>query len=597
MSRYLIGIDLGTTNTVVSFIDTVIEGARPEIFRIPQLIEFGELADREMLPSFIFIPDGKEVPEKGFALPWDSNKDYAVGEFAMMNSSKSPLKVVSSSKSWLCSTNIDRFSSILPWGRDHSNKQISPVAAAKIILEFIRDSWNYKMASEDNSARFQEQDVILTVPASFDAVARELTVKAAEEAGLKIVLIEEPQAAFYAWLNEKGDLWRKEVASGDLILVCDIGGGTTDFSLIKVADAGGNLELGRVAVGNHILLGGDNMDLTLAFSVAEKLKKSDGITLDSYQITGLTHACREAKEKLMTESNAESYKLTVLGRGSSLIGGTISTELTRDEINDILLNGFFPICGLDAETASAKRTGLRTFGLNYESEPAITKHLAAFLRNYCKEPDKLPNTVLFNGGVTKASVIREKIVSAILSWVNDGRQIKVLTGNNPDLAVAIGASCYAAVKGGSGIRIKAGSSHSYYLGIEKSMPAVPGYVPPVQGLCVLPMGTEEGTGMDIDYNGIGLLVGETTEFRFFSSTLRKSDTQGVMIGDAGSSQELVELPSLSATLPVIKEIAPGTLIPVKLKVYFTETGTLQVWCVNDSLNAEWKLDFELRVER
>ena len=597
MPQYYVGIDLGTTNTVVYYIDTALEEAEPQIFKIPQITEFGEITEMDTLPSFLYLPNDKEVPEDGLSLPWSSDVDFSVGEFAKKNASKMPGKVISSSKSWLCAGNVDRLSPILPWNRNQPEKQLSPVEATRRILEHIKGAWNSIKAEGSDKNKLENQAVILTVPASFDAVARELTVKAAEQAGLKTVLLEEPQAAFYSWLTGAQDNWRDKVTANDVVLVCDIGGGTTDFSLIKVIDNDGDLGLERIAVGNHILLGGDNMDLTMAYNAATKFKAANGLNLDAYQIAGLTHACRQAKETLMADPDAEAQKLTVLGRGSSLIGGTISTELTREELTEILLNGFFPACDLTDKPAATKKSGLRTFGLNYESDPAITKHLAEFLSKHCKN-DSLPTCILFNGGVSKADAIRDRIIETIKSWLpgkaNNNSPLRVLTGNNPDLAVAFGAGCYARVREGDGIRIKAGSSHAYYLGIESSMPAVPGFVPPIQGLCVLPMGTEEGTGMDIDYKGLGLLVGETTEFRFFSSTIKNDDIHGTIIEDVSSDSDLEEMTSVSATLPAASEVPPGSLIPIRLRSELTETGTMQVWCFDEGSDNKWKLDFELR---
>ena len=593
MPRYYIGIDLGTTNTVVYYIDNSLEDAKPQVFQIPQITDFGEITEKNSLPSFLYLPDEKEVPEAGLDLPWNEGADFSVGEFAKKNASKMPGKVIASSKSWLCAGNVDRLAPILPWSNTRPKKQLSPVEATKRILEHIKDAWNHSKAEDSEDDLFENQTVILTVPASFDAVARELTVKAAEQAGLKTVLLEEPQAAFYSWLtgNEK---WREKVTVDDVVLVCDIGGGTTDFSLIKVVDKEGDLGLERIAVGNHILLGGDNMDLTMAYNAAAKFKASNKINLDAYQIAGLTHACRQAKEALMSNPDAEAQKLTVLGRGSSLIGGTISTELTRKELTEILLDGFFPVCELTDKPIKAKKSGLRTFGLNYESDPAITKHLAEFLTTHCDE-DSLPTCILFNGGVCKADAIRYRVIETITGWLpKDSDELNVLTGNDPDLAVAFGAGCYGQVREGEGIRIKAGSSHAYYLGIESSMPAVPGFIPPIQGLCVLPLGTEEGTGADIDYEGLGLLVGETTEFRFFSSTTRNEDIHGDIVDDAGNDGDLEEMPSVSATLPSANDIPPGSLIPVKLRCELTETGTMQIWCFDESSENKWKLDFELR---
>ncbi|MCF7791905.1 MAG: Hsp70 family protein [Victivallales bacterium] len=598
MSRYLIGIDLGTTNSVVYYLDNnKTEDMKPQLLEIPQLIEFGETDIKPALPSFLYWPDEKEIPENGLALPWESEERFAVGDMAKKRSSSSPLKTVSSAKSWLCVDNIDRLSPVLPWQRDNKEKKMSPVEASKQLLIYIKNVWNSKIASDSEELRIENQTVILTVPASFDAVARELTAKAAEEAGLNVRLLEEPQAAIYSWLLENGENWRKQVSTDDVILVCDIGGGTTDLCLIKVNNEKGNLRLERIAVGNHILLGGDNMDLTAAYTAAAKLKQEKNIKIDSYQIAGLTHACRQAKEKLLSEKeDFKVQKLTVLGKGSSLIANTVSTEITKNELTKILMEGFFPVCELTDKPKRGTKAGFKSFGLNYEADPAVTKHIAEFLTLHTgNDNDKLPNCVLFNGGVTKADKIRDRIVEILTEWLPEGRKsVKVLTGNNPDRAVSAGAVYYANVKEGKGIRIKAGSSHAYYLGIESSMPAVPGFTPPVQGICVLPIGTEEGASLDIDYSGIGLVVGEKTEFKCYSSVLRKDDKAGEIIEDINTVEGIEEMTPVTAELPSSDEISPGSLVPVKLRCELTEIGTMQIWCKSLNTDNEWKLNFELR---
>jgi len=585
--KYLIGIDLGTTNTVVYYLNASREDSEPKLFMIPQVTEQGEIEEKPVLPSFVFLPDENDVQEKALALPWNEKIDYCVGELAKKNAPSLPLKVIASTKSWLCSENIDRTAAVLPWNRNNPEKQLSPVEASKRILEHVKNAWNHKIAKGNEDEKFENQNVTLTVPASFDAVARELTIKAAEEAGLSVVLLEEPLAAFYAWLNESGEGWRKEIKPEDVILVCDIGGGTSDYSLVKVVDDCGNLSFERIAVGRHILLGGDNMDLTLAYTVAAKLQAEKNIKLDSYQIAGLTHACRQAKETLMNNLDAPSQKLTVLGRGSSVIGGAVTAELAREEMANVLIDGFFPSCSLEDKPAEARKAGLRSFGLSYESDPAVTKHLAEFLSLHCAGNEIFPSCVLFNGGVTKSAAIRERIIKTLKSWQPEGsEELKVISGTDPDQAVARGGCYYANVKEGKGIRIKAGSSHAYYIGVESSMPAVPGFEPPLQGLCFAPFGMEEGADSDIPYTGLGLIVGETTEFRVFASTSRKDDGFG----------DIEELPALSASLPAKEGVPPGSLIPVMLRSVLTETGTLQIWCVSEDRKSEWKLEFELRSE-
>ncbi len=592
--RRLVGIDLGTTNTVAHWMDADAEGAKPELFPVLQIVEQGEQAERKLLPSFVYLPDPKETPKGSLDLPWSKGASLCAGEYARKRSPEAPGKVVSSMKSWLCSQNVDRNAKILPWDRKNPELQLSPVEASAKILEHLRDAWNAKFAKDDPSQRLEAQDIILTVPASFDAVARELTVKAAEMAGLKPALLEEPLAAFYCWLLESGESWRESLKPGQTALVVDIGGGTSDFTLVRAADKGGSLSFERVAVGRHILLGGDNMDLALAYSMAAKIKKDSGASLDAHQLAGLTHACRQAKEELLAADGVPPQKLTVLGRGSSVIGGAIGTTLSREEVDAILLDGFLPECGFDSKPSAAPKSGLRSFGLSYEADPAISAHLAEFLREHCKTPDSLPSAILFNGGVTKGMRIRQRLVSTIGKWLpGEPESLKVMGGTDPDLAVAKGACFYGSVRSGKGIRIKAGSPRSYYIGVEPSMPAVPGFKPPMQALCVVPFGMEEGTGADISYSGLGLLVGETTEFRFFASTSRKGDQPGDVVDDALESKELESLSPLSASLPPADGFPAGSLIPVSLRSELTETGTLQVCCLGEG-GGKWKLEFELR---
>lgn len=596
MSNYLVGIDLGTTNTVVYYIDKTQEEAVPELFKVLQVTESGEIDEREELPSFVYIPDEKELPEGAIDLPWKSGNDCSVGTFARKNAPQLPGKVIASTKSWLCAENVDRLAPILPWNRNNPEKQMSPLQASQQILEHIKNAWDHVIAEGDSEKELANQSVVLTVPASFDAVARELTVKAAEEAGINVVLLEEPLAAFYAWLYDTGEQWREQIQPDDVVLVCDIGGGTTDFTLIKAVDKDGTLEFERLAVGKHILLGGDNMDLTTAYTVANKLKTEKNTTLDNYQIAGLTHACRDAKEVLLSSIDAPPQKLTVLGRGSSLIGGTITTEISREDLVDVMLDGFFPACEFDAKPAEAARAGLRSFGLSYEANPAITLHLAHFLHSQTNGgSENMPNCIFFNGGVTKAGAVRKRIVDTVSSWLPEGSdKVKVISGNDPDKSVAKGGARYGHVREGEGIRIKAGSSHSYYIGVESSMPAIPGFTPPVSALCVIPAGMEEGTGEDIPYSGLGLLVGQASQFRFFSTTVRNEQLAGQVIEDVEGCEDIDELPMLATNLEASNEIPAGSLIPITLRSELTETGTLQVWCISEDGANKWKLEFELR---
>ena len=592
MSQYIIGIDLGTTNIAVSYLKAEeAEEAVPELFAIIQITDQGERDQRATLPSFIYLPDDKEVSKKALDLPWADGRDYCVGAFARKNAQLLPGKVISSAKSWLCAQNVDPDSKTLPWNHEDPSRKISPVTATQRFLEHLRDAWNDSIGADDAKAKFQKQDIVLTVPASFNAVARDMTMQAAKKARLEVTLLEEPQAAFYAWLQAHNENWRDRVAAGELILVCDIGGGTTDFSLIKVTDEGGDLDLQRVAVGNHILLGGDNMDLAMAYGVAARLLEEKGMKLDQYQIAGLTHACREAKEVLCADASAGPQKLTVLGRGSSVVGGTVTTEVTMEQMQESLVDGFFPLCNTDDSPQQSTKAGLRTFGLDYEADPAVTKHLAAFLSRH---GDELPGAILFNGGVTKANALTSRIVETINSW-RGKKDLTVLEGTDADLAVAHGACWYGNVRQGNAIRIRAGSAHSYYVAIESSMPAVPNVSPPVAALCVVQFGMEEGTSQEIPYNGLGLVVGETTEFKFFGSADRTEDNAGEILPPA-NHDDLHNLPSLSAKLPVEDKNTPaGTLVPVRLRAVLSEIGTLQLWCLEEGgSKREWKLEYEIR---
>ena len=601
-SRYVVGIDLGTTNCALAFVDTSLpeKERRVEILPVPQLVAPGEVAERPVLPSFVYLPDAHDEVAGTLSLPWhDTSPEHVVGVYARQVAARTPGKVVSSAKSWLCCDNLDRRSDILPYDRTPPPRRISPVTAARLCIEHLRDAWNWRMARDDQSLRLENQDVILTVPASFDAVARELTVEAAQQAGLQIRLLEEPQAAFYSWLHGRGEDWRRSVGDGDVILVCDIGGGTTDFTLIAVLDDGGELALERLAVGEHTLLGGDNMDLTLAYAMAAKIEREQGVRLDAYQIAALTHACREAKEQLGAGA-AEAQPLTILGRGSGLVGGTITTQIGADELHAALVDGFFPVCALADRPAERRKVGLRTFGLDYAADPGLTRHLAAFLDRHRLEDEdgnvRLPNVVLFNGGVTKAAAFRDRVTDAIRSWNQyPDYTIAVLEGHDPDLSVALGAAWYGIVQRGGGVRIKAGSARSYYLGIESSLPAVPGFAPPLEALCVVNFGLEEGSSADVPAEGLGLVVGEPTEFRVFSSTVRPEDPVGERLVGWGGD-ELEELPPVVAELPTEERPggAAGTLVPVRLRTELTEIGTIQLWCDQVGGTGAWKLEFDIR---
>lgn len=600
--KYIVGIDLGTTHCVLSYTTAEInEGDEPHIriFQIPQIITPGELKAQSLLPSFLFLPGKHDVPDGGLALPWDCESDYAIGEFARQRGSEIPNRLVSSSKSWLCNSGVDRTKRVLPWESPDDTRRVSPVEASANLLKHLRDAWNHEMAANDPKAkaRLEDQEIYLTVPASFDAVARELTVKAAESAGLlNMTLLEEPQAAFYAWIESQKH-WRKSVKRGESILVCDIGGGTTDFSLIQVAEEDGNLELRRVAVGNHILLGGDNMDLTLAYAVQAKLAKKD-TKLDAWQFRGLAHSCRLAKERLLTYPDIKKEPISILGRGSSLIKGTIRTELTRKEIESVLLDGFLPICNSSDYPARKSKIGIREMGLPYETDPAITRHLAYFLGQQANRSETTsyvpyPSALLFNGGVMKSDLMRQQILTVLNKWQDDDKKMQELASTDLELSVACGAAYYGLARRGRGIRIRGGTAHSYYIGIESTMPTVPGIPAPMKALCIVPFGQEEGTEAEIRQREFGLVVGEPAVFHLFASNLRKKEQAGEVSEDW--NDQIEEVATMEAELTPSDKEEGGTVIPVWLQIKLTEIGTLELWCVaKDDETRRWKLEFNIR---
>ncbi len=598
MSRYVVGIDLGTTNSALAYAEVgeAPEGVVPvSAMPIAQVVGLNDVADRALLPSFLYLPAAREFPDGAMQLPWKGGQDRVIGTFARDHGGKVPGRLVSSAKSWLSHAGVDRRAAILPWTSAEEVSRISPVEASSAYLEHLRDAWNARFGGKGGVDRLEEQDVLLTVPASFDAVARELTTEAATRAGLRhITLIEEPQAAFYAWLAAQGDQWRKKVKVGDIILVCDVGGGTTDFTLIAVSDEGGDLILTRLAVGEHILLGGDNMDLALAYAVAGTIPRGmEG--LDAAQRIGLGHACRVAKETLFAEPKKESAPVTVLGRGSKVIGGSIKTELTRAMLQATILDGFLPVTGPNEMPGRGRRVGLTEIGLPYAADPAITRHLARFLGQQAGSLQTggstlYPSAVLFNGGVFKAVELRRRVLDVLSEWA--GRPVPELDASDLDLAVAHGAAYYGQVRRGRGIRIRGGVPRSYYIGLETSAPAVPGVAPPIKAICVVPMGMEEGTETDVPGPELGLVVGHPAEFRFLGSTTRREDPVGTVL-DRWGPEELEEMTPVEASLPSDEGNA-GEVVPVRLHAHVTEVGTLDLWCRSARDNRRWKLEFNVR---
>jgi hypothetical protein len=591
---------------VLSFLDSSVgeENERIELQPVPQLVNPGEVAEASLLPSFLYIPGEMDFPQGSLALPWDRKAQLVIGELARKRGAENPLRLVASAKSWLSYAAVNRSAPILPWRSPDEVQKISPVEASSRYLEYLRSVWDSQIAKKKPEIALAEQEIFLTIPASFDEEARELTLRAAEQAGFKhVTLLEEPQAAFYAWIESQGERWRKQVKVGDLILVCDVGGGTTDFSLISVLEENGELTLKRIAVGDHILLGGDNMDLALARLLQKRLE-DEGHRIDNWQLHGLWHQCRIAKEKLFANPKSQKEPITLLGKGTKLVGGTIKTEITRDDLNRVLIDGFFPKTPSDEMPARQRRIGFQELGLPYAADPAITKHLARFLSRQTQNSAEgeairrgpggiaCPTHILFNGGVMKAENLRNRIVEVLNDWLaTEGfDRVTVLAAPDLDHAVARGAVYYGKARRGRGVRIRSGAARTYYIGIESAMPAVPGMEAPLKALCVVPFGMEEGTEAKIPEREFGLVVGEPAEFRFLSSTVRKQDEIGSLIEDWGD--DVLELSPLEVTLGL--EGQEDTVLPVRLESRVSEIGTLELWCVSRDGQNRWKLEFNIR---
>ncbi|GEN10931.1 Molecular chaperone DnaK (HSP70) [Myxococcus fulvus] len=619
MARYSIGIDLGTTHSAVSYFnleDGKPRGRSQSMLPIPQLTAPGTLEARPLLPSFLYLPAAQEFPQGSLALPWNPDASSVIGELARSHGAKVPTRLVSSPKSWLSHPGVDRRSPLLPWQAPEDVQRVSPLDASARFLRHLKEAWDSTFAQgrEEEGNQLARQDVIVTVPASFDAAARELTLEAAKAAGIEhLTLLEEPQAALYAWLEAMGETFRQQVKPGEVILVVDVGGGTSDFSVITVKDRAGEVELLRVAVGDHILLGGDNMDLALAHTLNQRLG-AEGKKLDPWQFNALTHGCRQAKETLYADTSLDKVPISIPGRGSSLIGGTLRTELTREELDRVLTDGFFPVTPLSELPRTARRTGLAQMALPYAQDAGVSRHLAAFLTRQAQAlksshdapvdvGDKSflhPTAVLFNGGVFKAGPLKARVMEVLNLWLraDGGEPAKELEGADLDLSVARGAAYYGWVRQGNGLRIRGGTARAYYVGVESSMPAVPGFEPPVKALCVAPFGMEEGTQADVPPQEFGLVTGEPTSFRFFSSSMRRDDRVGTMVEDVAdelAKGEMEELAPIETTMPG-QPAAFGDLTPVNLQAAVTEVGTLELRCLEKGGDGRWKLELNVRMK-
>jgi molecular chaperone DnaK (HSP70) len=585
----IIGIDLGTTNSALAW-----SNRRGPIhtYEVPQLVASGEISRVSTLPSFLYFTDAAERDNGSARLPWDPSPSVVAGLFAREEGTLIPSRQISSAKSWLSNVRVDRTAALLPWGAE-SGPKLSAVDASTRLLAHLRDAWNHDHPSPDNALRLERRPIVLTVPASFDEEGRELTVQAARDAGFEqLVLLEEPLAALYAWIARH----RRELSSvfgqGALILVCDVGGGTTDFSLIRAGIEEGDVAFERIAIGEHLLLGGDNLDLALAMLVEQKLRDPGRLSLTQRQI--LRRKCSAAKEHLLSDSNSESVTITILGSGRGVIGGGMSANLTRTEVVDAILNGFLPVTAADELPARDRRMGLRELGLPYETEPAITKHLAAFLSRAARTTGTpslaRPDAVLFNGGFFVPALARDRVLDALARWLGD--RPRVLENERPESAVAIGAAFYGRLRHvpsqSRRLLIRAGSARAYYVGVQS-----PGSAPSTtaaEAICILPRGTEEGSRFELDRE-FTIFTNQPAAFTLYSSPVR-TDALNALV-------TLKDEDDVTRHAPLVTALRFGKRsrrvpLAVRLAVSFTETGTLELWCESRTTDHRWRLAFNLR---
>jgi hypothetical protein len=612
--RYIVGVDLGTTNSAVAFVDRTAketERRRIRFVDIPQLVSAGEVARRSVLPSFLYLPGPYELAPESIALPWDTTRNYAVGEFAREQGALVPGRLVTSAKSWLSHGGVDRTAPILPWGAGQDVNKVSPVEAGARYLQHIRESWNEMIARGREGYRLEEQLIILTVPASFDEVARELTVTAAQKAGLpRVILVEEPLAAFYAWLSRNEDSWQSHMESGQLILVCDVGGGTTDFTIVAVREGEKGLRFDRLAVGEHLMLGGDNMDLTLARHLEMQMVGKPG-QIDSKRWHQLSHQCRKAKETLLGASQKrEKIDVSIMGPGSRLIAGAMKGSLTFEKVKELILEGFFPFVPLDdASSPGGRRTGLTEWGLPYVQDPAVTRHLASFWQRFRALIEQetgrtapYPDFILFNGGALTPSTIRNRILDVVKQWfkheAGEDWMPRELENPRPELSVAIGASYYGLVRLGEGVRIGAGSPRAYYVGVGME-PAVESGAEqeenvdqePHRAVCLIPRGTEEGFESQLNEPSFEVLTNQPVAFQLYSSSTRLGDRLGEIVTLPG--EEITILPPIRTVLRYGRKGA-ATALPIRLGIRLTEVGTLELWCRSQQSPHRWQLQFDVR---
>ncbi len=599
--RYIIGIDLGTTNSAVSYVDLTQDTPKQKIriFKVPQLTGPGEITRLPVLPSFLYIPGTYDISHESILIPWKNEKSgdkNFVGAFARDHGAKVPARLVSSAKSWLCHPNVDRKARILPWGAGNEVYKVSPVQTTSSYLEHIKNAWNATMA-EDEEDYLENQTLIVTVPASFDEVARDLTMEAAAMAGYRdVTLLEEPLAAFYSWLIRHGGQWRQYVRPNELILVCDVGGGTTDFTMITLQEFEGSPRFERIAVGDHLILGGDNMDLALARRIEMRFSHRK-MSLNTDRWKALCHQCRQAKEAILA-GHEQSHKITLMGEGSQLIAGTIAAKLDRQEVEQAIVEGFFPIAEPGETRKKTSRSGIAEFGLPYEQEPAITRHLGWFLEQHKEDVKKLldrdspaPDLILFNGGALKPPIVQERIRAAIRHWFKETNPDipKMLENPDHDLAVALGASYYGLVKIGKGVRVGCGSARAYFLGITTRDEST-GTVNTGKAMCLVERGLDEGTHIKLKDYKFEVLANQPVTFDIYSSSYRSGDRCGDLVTIDDSMTVLSPL----QTVVQFGKKGVRKQVPVQIEADFTEIGTLAIWCRSLISNHRWQLQFQLR---
>ena len=593
-SRLTVGIDLGTTHCVLASGDPDAGlGEQPvHVFDVPQLQAAGEVVENPLLPSFLYLPGAHELPEGSTDLPWGLSEDGVVGEMARRRGAEIPDRIVHSAKSWLCHDGVDRSAPFLPRTPAEMDQRVSPVQASAAYLAHLRRAWDHLRARGDEALALEAQDLVVTVPASFGEVARQLTAEAAREAGLpRVHLVEEPQAAFYAWLAGQGPDIDRELERLNLILVVDVGGGTTDLTLIRVRRVDGEPELERVAVGEHLMLGGDNMDLALAALVESRLGSSAS-RLDGRRWQALRQSCRLARESLLSGEGPETASVVIPGRGSALIGGQLRVELARQDVIDAVLDGFFPAVGPDAEVVRRQGIGLREWGLPYTHDTAVTRHVAAFLARYRTESgDDAPvDGILLNGGVLNPPLVARRLLDVVGGW-SPAAPPRLLTTTSLDLAVALGAAYYGLVRRGRGIRIVSGLAHAVYVGMEQRKKKGRGRKRLSHAaLCLAPQGMQEGQQVQLDGHQLSLAVGREVQFPLFTASGHRGRVGEILAVD---DPRLQPLPSLHTRLPG----SGSRRVPVLLRARLSEVGTLDVVAARTDGKEDIRLEFDLRGQR